>query len=287
MKKEYDSKNVHKNDHLIKTSITNIEPDKIITRSYSQEDLITNIKFSEMVYLLLKGELPEPNETRMFNHILVSFCDHGVTPPSTQTSRLIISSGASLNVALAGGLLSFGKKHAGAIEDAMDLFQNTINETIKSMNDDKDENFSIDDLLNDDDLIEKIANELVDNHFLNSKKMPGFGHRFHSKDPRGGKIMELAKKEECLGVHSKLALAIEKILIEKKNIYINVDGANGAVLSDMGFSSFLGFGIFMIGRLPGLLAHVTEEITEEEAFRKFCHIEDIVYNGPEEEPLGD
>ena len=45
-------------NHRIRTSITNIQPNKIITRGYPQEELIDNISFSEMVYLLLKGELP-------------------------------------------------------------------------------------------------------------------------------------------------------------------------------------------------------------------------------------
>ncbi len=113
-------------NHRIRTSITNIQPNKIITRGYPQEELINNISFSEMVYLLLKGELPSLKEAKMLNHILISFCDHGVTPPSTQTSRLIASSGSPLNVSLAGGLLSFGKNHAGAIEDSMELFQELI-----------------------------------------------------------------------------------------------------------------------------------------------------------------
>ena len=300
MKKEI---NLDNNDtHLIKTAITKIEQNNIITRGYSQEELIANISFSEMVYLLLKGNLPSSKEARMFNHILVSFCDHGVTPPSTQTSRLIISSGSPLNVALAGGILSFGKKHAGAIEESMKLLQNTIDENIKSItnsnsnsnnnsnnnnsnnNSDKESFESVDDLFDDKD-IERIANDIVNDYLNNNEMIPGFGHRFHSEDPRGRKIIELAKKEGCIGIHSKLVLAIEKILFNKKGIHINLDGANGGVLSDMGFSSFLGFGIFMIGRIPGIIAHITEEITDEEEFRKFCQIEDVLYCGSENNHL--
>lgn len=97
--------------------------------------------------------------------------------------------------------------------------------------------------------------------------------------------MNLAKKEDFVGPHVKLALAIENELFEKKGIHINVDGANGAILSDMEFSSTLGFGIFMIGRIPGIIAHVNEEINEEEEFRKFCDIEDIFYHGIENKSL--
>lgn len=254
----------------IKTAITDIESNKIVTRGYSQDELIANLSFSDMVYLLLKGELPSSKESKMLNYILVSFCDHGVTSPSTQTSRLIASSGSPLNVALSGGLLSFGKNHAGAIERSMNLFQNIFNDDIYKGLD----YFS-------DLKIEEIANVIVNNYLENNKKVPGFGHRYHTKDPRGAKLMDLAKEEGFIGKHVKLALAIEKILFEKKGIHINVDGANGAILSDMEFSSSIGFGIFMIGRIPGIIAHVNEEITENEEFRKFCDIDDISYCGYE------
>nr|WP_225370039.1 citrate/2-methylcitrate synthase [Methanobrevibacter arboriphilus] len=82
-----------------------------------------------------------------------------------------------------------------------------------------------------------------------------------------------------MGPHSELALAIEEVLFKEKGININVDGASGALLSDMGFSSNEGFGIFMIGRIPGIIAHVTEEVNDEEEFRKFCDISDISYCG--------
>jgi len=254
------------NEPKLKTSITKIEPNKITTRGYSQEDLIDNITFSEMVYLLLKGKMPNSKEAKMLNYILISFCDHGVTPPSTQSSRLIASSDSPMNAALAGGLLSFGKKHIGAIEDAMKLYQNVIND------------FNSFDKI---DSFDKIASDIVEDYLNKGLKIPGFGHRYHDKDPRGTKIVKLAIEEDFVGPHLKLALAIEKELSKRKKTYLNIDGTNGAVLSDMGFSSSLGFGIFMIGRIPGLIAHIHEEITEEEGFRKFCDIGDIAYQGDE------
>lgn len=245
-----------KEELQIKTSITKIEPNRIFTRGYSQDDLIANISFSEMVFLLLKGKLPCDKESKMLNYVLISFCDHGVTPPSTQASRLIASSGSPLNVALSGGLLSFGKKHAGAIEDSMNLLQNIINDNMDNPNSNN---------LNGNE--DKLAEEIVKEYLDEGKKIPGFGHRYHKKDPRGAKLMDLAKKENFMGPHIKLALAIENELSKKKGIHINVDGVNGAILLDMGFSSTLGFGIFMIGRIPGIIAHVNEEINEEEEFK--------------------
>ena len=71
------------NPHSLKTAISRVETDRIITRGYNQRDLIEKIRYSDMVFLLLKGRLPSLIEGKIFNHVLVSFCDHGATPPST------------------------------------------------------------------------------------------------------------------------------------------------------------------------------------------------------------
>ena len=96
---------------------------------------------------------------------------------------------------------------------------------------------------------------------------------------RAPKLMELARKHNCFGKHSELAVAIEELLFEKKRIRMNIDGANGAILSDMGFDWSIGSGIFMIGRLPGILTHVNEEKTRESAFRKLFEVEESITTG--------
>lgn len=262
--------------HNLTTTISYIEPNKIITRGYNQQDLIENLTFSEMVYLLLKGELPTKKQGKLLNHVLVAFCDHGVTPPSTQTARLISSSGSPLNNAVAGGLLSFGKHHAGAIEKVMTLYQNAINDI--KLSSDSDINNS---------LIANKALDIVIPKISNDEKIPGFGHRYHDKDPRARKLLELVIKEGNLGPHVKLAIAMEQLLIDKKGIYLNVDGVNGAILSDLGFNPKLGLGLFMIGRLPGLVAHSYEETMKEKEFRKFCNLDDITYVGFKDKKIND
>ena len=242
-----------------RTSITKVEPNKLTTRGYLQEDLIGNISFAEMIHLLIKGKLPSKNEAKMLGAVLVSFCDHGVTPPSTQAARIMASTGSPLHACMASGLLAFGKNHAGAIEHAMKTLQEGIE---KAGNDTL-----------------KIAEEIVGHFLKNNQKICGFGHRYHNEDPRAPRLMELAKKNGCFGKHSELATEIESLLFEEKGIRMNIDGANGAILSDMGFNWEVGSGIFMIGRLPGILAHVNEEKTREAPFRKFFEIDEIYYDG--------
>ena len=260
--------NFNVNPHSLKTAVSRVEKDKIVTRGYNQRDLIEKIRYSDMIFLLLRGRLPTLKEARIFNHVLVSFCDHGVTPPSTQTARLIASSGSPLNSAVAGALLSFGHKHAGAIEKTMELYQSKIS-TARL----------IDDPDIDNKQIASLAIEVYKDYVLKGKKVPGFGHRYHSTDPRADKLIEMAIKEGFIGPHLKLALAIQDLVSEKKNIRLNVDGANAAILSDLGFDPELGLGVFIIGRVPGIIAHIHEERMDEEEFRRFCDLDDIEYVG--------
>jgi citrate synthase len=239
-----------------RTSITRVEPDRLLTRGHLQEDLFGNISFPEMVYLLLRGEIPSENEAKMFEAILISFCDHGVTPPSTQAARLMASSGSPLHACVAGGLLAFGEHHAGAIESAMKILQEGVRRR--------------------DYDVKEIAQSLVEELILDGGKMPGFGHRYHREDPRAPKLIELAGKYDCYSLHTELALRIEDILFKKKGIRMNIDGANAGILSDMGFDWRIGTGIFMIGRLPAIIAHVHEEKTRELPFRKMFELDEIL-----------
>ena len=260
--------NFRVNQHSLKTAISRVEKDKIITRGYNQRDLIEKIRYSDMIYLLLKGRLPSVKEGKIFNHVLVSFCDHGVTPPSTQTARLVASSGSPINSAVAGALLSFGHKHAGAIEQTMELFQSKVNSLYLTQ----------DSQINNKQ-IASLAIDIHNDYMTSNEKIPGFGHRYHDVDPRADKLMSLAIKEGFVGPHIKLALALQDLIYQKKGIRLNVDGANAAILSDLGFDPELGFGVFMIGRIPGIIAHIHEEKIDEDEFRKFCDLDDVEYYG--------
>lgn len=256
------------NPHSLRTTISKVEKDKVITRGYNQRDLIEKIRYSDMIYLLLKGRLPSIKEGKIFNHVLVSFCDHGVTPPSTQTARLVASSGSPINSAVAGALLSFGHKHAGAIQKTMELYQSKINSL-----------YLTEDSALDNKQIASLAIDIYNEYILGEKKIPGFGHRYHDVDPRADKLMDIVIKEGFVGPHIKLALAVEDLAYQKKGIRLNVDGANAAILSDLGFDPETGLGIFIIGRIPGIIAHINEEKMEEEEFRRFCDLDDIEYYG--------
>lgn len=232
--------------------ITKIEPNHIIVRGVRIEELIKGWSFAEVVWFLLKGERPSLKRARMLEAIFVAMCDHGPTPSSTKAARLIVSAGSPIQAAIAGGILAFGDHHAGAIELAMKLFQESVEELI--------ENRGLS--------FEEAAKVIFEDYAKRGKRIPGYGHRYHNRDPRPPALIALARELELEGPHLRLAIEIERLLSEQKGIYMNIDGASGSILSDMGFPYLVGRGIFAIGRVPGLLAEVLLELLAYKPFRK-------------------
>src|SRR6185437_12394995 len=77
------------------------------------------LSFGEAIYLLLVGEIPSPSMGRLMEALLVSFIDHGATPPSTLAARNTATTGAPLRACVAAGVLGFGRYHGGDIESCM------------------------------------------------------------------------------------------------------------------------------------------------------------------------
>jgi citrate synthase len=249
------------------SKISKVEPDHIVTRGYRQEDLIGNVRFGSVFFLLLTGRMPEEHEGRMMDAIITSSIDHGVTPPSTHAARIVASAGVPLSTAVAAGILAVGDIHGGAIEDCARILQYGVEEL-------REKKWS------HEVAAQKILTELKEK----GKRMPGFGHRIHKNDPRTARLFKLAEELGMTDDHIKLSLAIREAFSKKKALPINVDGAIAAIISDMGFDWRMGKAFFLIGRCAGLIAHVYEEMTTQKPMRAMCK-QDMEYNGPWERDL--
>ena len=237
------------------TSLTAIEPNKIQVRGYSLDEMMGRLGFAEAVYLLLMGELPTPTIGRILNAVLVSSIDHGVTPPSTLAARNVATSGAPLKDCVAAGILAFGPHHGCDIESCMRFLDRglTLMRSGKTMQ----------------QAAEAIVAECADEHEV----PPGFGHRFHTRDPRAARLFQMALELEVEGEHVRLIRAAERVLADpegrfKRPLPVNVDGAIAAICADLGFAYELGNAIFLISRLPGLIAHAHEERTRQSPMRQ-------------------
>ncbi len=252
-----------------KSAITKVEPNKLVVRGYRLDELIGKVSYAQMVYLLFKGELPSPRVGKLIEAILVSSVDHGTTPPSVLSALTVASTGAPLNAAVAAGILSISKFHGGAIEDCMRILMEA-KQLMDTQNMDYDQAA--------ESIIKKFREE--------KKRLSGFGHRYHTNDPRTKKLFALAEELGLAGDYTRLALAFVKKLkeITGKDLPLNVDGAIGALLCELDIDPILANAFFMIARVPGLVAHIYEEKTRYKPMRKI-HPTDVEYDGPEERPV--
>ena len=227
-----------------KTAITKVEPNKLCLRGYRIDELMGRITYAQGVFLAIKGELPSEGEAQMLDAILVSSVDHGVTPPSCVTARTLASTGNPLNAALAGGILAISRHHGGAIEDSMRVLQ----EAVRRKNEMKASN-------------QQIASIMVTEYTEKHQRLPGFGHRIHTRDPRTPKLFQIASDLGIAGEYVEMAKALQDAIQEStgKKLPINVDGGIAAVLCEMDFPPELANAFFVMARIPGLVAHVYEE----------------------------
>src|SRR5215471_4700718 len=244
-----------KDDERWQTALTSIEPDKILVRGYALDEMMGRLTFAEAVYLLLMGELPTPAIGRMFDAILVSSIDHGVTPPSTLAARNVATSGAPLKDSVGAGVLAFGPRHGGDIESCMRFLDSGLALTRNGRS------------------LQEAAEAIVNHWIRNNDVPPGFGHRIHARDPRAARLFQMALELELEGEHVRLIRACERAIDAQKDHFgrplpVNVDGAIAAISADLGFAYELGNAIFLISRLPGLIAHAHEERTRQAPMRQ-------------------
>ncbi|HLH30036.1 MAG TPA: citryl-CoA lyase [Terriglobia bacterium] len=238
-----------------RTSLSSVEPNKILIRGYRVEDLMERCSFGDVIYLTFKGELPAGNEGKLIEMIMVSSTDHSFLAPSIDATRFVASGGVPLQAAVAAGVISLGDHHGGAIEQCARMLQESVPAA-------------------------RPGKEIVAEYRERKQRVPGFGHPWHDHDPRTRTLFAKAKEWKLAGPH--LAL-VESISSELK-LPANIDGAISGIISDMGIAWQYGRAFFILPRTVGLAAHAVEEVTRERPFRAL-DISDIAYDGPPERDL--
>ena len=220
-------------------------------------------------YRAIAGRNPTLHEADVFRGIFAACVDHTPAVPSSLAAITTYSGGVSLKTALAAGITAMGDTHAGAGEGAATAFQVDAEKAPSK------------------DSVENQARWLID--FYTGKfgglkrRIPGFGHRYYSlygADPRAKEVMKLAVCNGFKGHYIKLAQEVERILQGEKapGLCMNVDGAIGAIISEMGIAPKAGKAMFIIPRTAGILGQLIEQ--KEGSFFRLDN-QSITYVGPE------
>ncbi len=230
-----------------RTDIIDIEPGVIRVRGYPIEQLIGQISFPQMIWLMLRGELPTPGQAKLLEAALVASVDHGPHAPSIAIARMAVSCGLPLNGAMASALNTLDDVHGGAGQQAVELFH------------------AIDAAQASTTLAGAVAHELDIFIASHGKFIPGFGHRFHPIDPRAPRLLALVDAAAAAGTvrghFTHIARVIEAELKNRKGktIPMNIDGATAVIYAELGFEPPLARGVFCLSRAVGILSHAWEQ----------------------------
>ena len=228
------------------TALIDIRPGEIGIGGYPIQDLIGKLSFPEMIWVMLRSELPTAERAKLLEAAMVAAVDHGPQAPSIAISRMAITCGLPINGAMASAINVLDDVHGGAGQQCMELY-NAIARA------------------EDAGVADAVEAELARFISERGKIVPGFGHRFHPVDPRSGRLLalvEVARGEGAVsGRYARIGTAVEKALERRKGarIPMNIDGATAVIYCELGFPPALGRGLFILSRSVGILAHAWEQ----------------------------
>jgi citrate synthase len=233
------------------TAIVDIRPGSIAVRGYPIQELIGTLRFPEMIWLMLRGEVPDRAQAALLEASLVAAVDHGPHAPSIAIARMAVTCGLPLNGAVASAVNTLDDVHGGAGQQCMELLAMAAAEA--------------GDATAEADLDAAVDRALDRWTAAHGRIVPGFGHRWHGVDPRAVKLLALVREAQRDGVvggrFAALGEAVERRLGARKGqpIPMNIDGATAVIFSELGFESPLGRGLFLLSRSVGILAHAWEQ----------------------------
>lgn len=249
-----------------RTDIAWSSPDSITVFGRSLPDeILGHLSFGDMAFLELTARVPTPNESKMFNAMLVTLVEHGLTP-STMVARLTyLGAPEAMQAAVAAGLSGLGTVFVGSVEGSAKMLSEALPDPTAAHDADA------------------LARGIVAKFAETKAIIPGIGHPFHKPiDPRTPRLIAIARETGFDGPYVGLVqkVAAEAGRLRKRDLPCNATGILGALACEMGFDWKICRGLGVMARAVGIVGHILEESrnpiaadlwlrTEEEATRHF------------------
>lgn len=249
--------------------ISGEDTEEIVVRGHRLSELIGNVSFAEMVFLMLQGRLPSMPEARTLDALLVASIEHGIAPPS-MIARCYASYGTSIQAAIGAGVNAFGDRMGGLGEQMAKLLIARLAPHLKNG-------------APSDELLQREAEAIVEDARRSKTRVPGYGIPLHGMDPRAPKVLNVARREGTFGSYCRFGVAIEAAIARSrggKGVPMNVDGVSAVIALDLGFD-WRATRVFLITpRTVSFAAHYLEEQDQDTTWRHLP-AEQITYVGRE------
>jgi citrate synthase len=233
-------------------------PDRIVVRGHDLAGLIGRVSLGDFAFLELKGRLPTPAESAVFNAITITLVEHGVTPSALATRLTYHGAPESLQGAVAAGLLGMGDRYGGPVGDVARMLQEALSASPEAP-------------------AGEVAEAIVAGFRARRRPVPGVGHPIHRQaDPRVGPLFRVAAENGLSGRHVSLieAVAAATSRATGRPLPVNATGAIGAIAGELGFPWEMCRGLAVMARAIGLVAHVQEEVAEPMADEIWARVEE-------------
>jgi citrate synthase len=194
---------------------------------------------------MLSGQEPDEEAARAFDICLVLHADHTMNA-STFTARVVASTLSDMHSAITAAIAALkGPLHGGANEAVMQLLEE----------------------IGEVDRVEDAIKERLGR----KEKIPGFGHRVYKvEDPRATHLRRLSRE---LGQRAgdtrwyDLSERMEKVLMDERGLYPNVDFYAASVYGYLGIPTDLMTCVFAASRIAGWSGHVREQLADNRLIR--------------------
>jgi citrate synthase len=218
-------------------------PDRITVRGKDlPNEILGHLNLGDMAFLELTGRAPNPKESKLFNAMVVTLVEHGITPSALAARLTYLGAPEALQGAVAAGLLGLGSVFVGSMEGVARILYDAVEKG-------------------------KDAKAVL----AENRRMPGLGHPIHKPvDPRSVRLFELARETGFYGKYCTLMEAIAK----EKNITLNATGAIGALACELGLDWRIVKGLGVMARAIGLVGHILEETRQPMATEIWDRVEE-------------
>jgi len=233
----------------IRSEIAWSTPERIVVKGLDlPSEILGHLSLGDMAWLEIKGTRPTPAESAVFNALLCTLVEHGVTPFALVTRLTYLGAPESLQAAVAAGLCGLGSTFAGTAEGAARMLQGVLGT--------RQEPRPVPDLA-------EAARAVVRDFRERKASIPGIGHPLHKPvDPRTPRLFEIARAHGLAGRYVELMQRIQEEAERGAGqvLPLNATGAMGAMLCELDIDWRLARGIAVIGRAVGLVGHIAEEL---------------------------